>query len=244
RPEADDGAGQVAYRPHQPSAEPVVAAALPLGEQPGGGQLLGGEVLLAQVPAQVVPALGGVADAEALGGGPVEPPAGEELPGGLRLRAGQLGGEVLGSHPVRVQQPLPAAGLVRGTARTAVGLVPQLHPGLGGERLHRLGEGEVVDLLHEGDDVAALAAAEAVPQAQVRAHVEGGAALVVERAQALHRSDAGAAQRHVLADDLVDLGPFPYRGDVLATNEPGHGVESRWSACGAGAASTVGRAAG
>src|SRR5699024_4691787 len=143
-------------------------------------------------------------EAEVLGGGPVEAPGGEELPGGLRLRAGQLGGEVLGSHPVCVQQPLPAAGLVRGTARATVVLIPQLHPGLRGERLHRLGEGQVVDLLHEGDDVATLTTAEAVPQAQVRADVERRAALVVERPRPFN--EAAPAPRHGTGRPTIPAG--------------------------------------
>ncbi len=64
----------------------------------------------------------------------------------------------------------------------------------------------MVHLLQEAIDVTALAAAEAVVEADLRAHVEAGAALVVERAQALHRADAGGLERHVVVDDVGDVG--------------------------------------
>src|SRR5699024_7914307 len=89
-PEAHDGAREVPDGPDQPPAEAVVGAAAALGEQARCGQLLLGEVLVAQVPAQVVPAFGGVTDAELFGCGAVETPLGEELPGRLGLGGGSL----------------------------------------------------------------------------------------------------------------------------------------------------------
>ena len=73
-----------------------------------------------------------------------------------------------------------------------------------GERLDGLGEFEPVDLAHEVDDVAARAAAEAVVEALVAVHGEGGRALVVERAEPLPGA-AGLLQRGVVADDLDDV---------------------------------------
>ena len=73
-----------------------------------------------------------------------------------------------------------------------------------GEQLDGLDEGDVLDLLQERVDVAALAAAEAVEVAVVGPHVERRGLLVVERAQALQRIAAGAAQLHVVADDVLD----------------------------------------
>src|SRR5699024_643964 len=90
--------------------------------------------------------------------------------------------------------------------------------------LDRLGEAQVVDLHHEVDDVTALTAAEAVIKAELRANVEGGRALVVERAQALHRADSRRAQCHVCAHDLLDPGAFPDGGDVLHADPTGHGL--------------------
>src|SRR5699024_4674144 len=221
-PEAHDGAREVPDGPDEPPPEAVVGAAAPFGEQTRGGQLLLGEVLVAQVPAQVVPALGGIADAELFGCGAVEAPLGEELPGLLGFGGGQLLLEVLGGSPVSIQEALAAAHVGTTAVASPVVFVAQLHPGLPREGLDRFGEAEVVDLLHEGDDVAALAATEAVPQAQVGAHVERGGAFVVEGAQTLHRAHARSAQGHVLADDLIDAGSFSYCCDVVTSNEPGH----------------------
>src|SRR5690606_16126625 len=70
----------------------------------------------------------------------------------------------------------------------------------------------------------ALAAAEAVVEAGLRAHVEARAALVVERAQSLHRTDARVLERHVLADDVSDVGAGPHLVDVASTNEARHAL--------------------
>ena len=83
---------------------------------------------------------------------------------------------------------------------------------------------QVVDLLHEGQDVAALAAAEAVPHAAARGDVEAGRPLVVERAQPLERPATGRLQGDVLADDLVDPGALAHEGDVLVADPAGHGL--------------------
>src|SRR5699024_734654 len=178
RSEAHHGSGEIPNRPDEPPAEAVVGAAAPFGEQTGGGQFLLGEVLVAQVPAQVVPPLGGITDAELFRCRTVESAFGEELSCRLGFGGGQLLLEVFGGGPVGVQEALPLAHIGTTAVAGSVVFVPQLHTGLGSEGLDRFGEAEVVDLLHEGDDVAALAAPEAVPQAQVRAHVEGGGAFV------------------------------------------------------------------
>ena len=100
------------------------------------------------------------------------------------------------------QQPAALALLLAGDV--AALLVPELDIGPGREPLDRLGEREVVDLLHELDHVPAVRAGEAVPQAAGRGDVEGRRLLVVERAQALERAAARVAKLEVLADDLVD----------------------------------------
>ena len=84
---------------------------------------------------------------------------------------------------MRGEQPAALALLLAGDV-TAL-LVAELDAGPAGEPLDRLGEGEVVDLLHELDDVTAVRAGEAVPQAAGRGDVERRGLLVVERAQAL-----------------------------------------------------------
>ena len=60
--------------------------------------------------------------------------------------------------------------------------VPQFHPGLDRKFFHHLGKAQVVYFLDEGQHIAALPAAEAVPHAAARGDMETGAALVVERA--------------------------------------------------------------
>ena len=105
-------------------------------------------------------------------------------------------------------------------------LVAQLDADAAGQVLDRLGEAQVVDLPHERDDVAALAAAEAVEEPLGRAHLERRGLLVVEGAQALHVAAAGGAQLDPLADDLLDAGPVAYGEDVLADDPTGHARES------------------
>ena len=97
-------------------------------------------------------------------------------------------------------------------------------PAFCAEHLHGLGERQVVDLLHKGDDVAALTAPETVEHAQVGAHVEGGRALVMEGTQPLEGADARGSQRYVLADDLVDLDRATYRFDVVLANQTRHNL--------------------
>ena len=61
----------------------------------------------------------------------------------------------------------------------------ELHAGAGGELLERLGEREGVALHHEREDVAVLAAPEAVPGVARGRHDERRRLLAVERAQPL-----------------------------------------------------------
>src|SRR6478672_11068449 len=104
----------------------------------------------------------------------------------------QRGVELL-RHPVRLDQPRALAERHTTRARPAALLVVQLDAELGGEPLDRLGEGEVLDLLHERDDVAALAAAEAVVAADGGTHGEARRLLVVEGAQPLQAAHSGRA---------------------------------------------------
>ena len=83
-----------------------------------------------------------------------------------------------------------------------------------------LDEADVFDLLDEGVDVAALAAAEAVEVAVVGPHVERRRLLVVERAQALERIGAGPAQLDVVADDVLDADPFADGRDIAIGIRP------------------------
>src|SRR5690606_8191507 len=105
-------------------------------------------------------------------------------------------------------------------------LVSQFVAEPGGHALDRLGEAHVVHLLKEREDVAALAAAEAVVEADLRAHVKTRAALLVERAEALHRPAAGALERDVIAHDVGEVGARPDLVDIASSDQACHGVDS------------------
>ncbi len=202
RAEPDDVAAPVPDRPHQPPVEAVDRAAPALLGDLRLVQLGQLEAVAQQVFGQLVPPAGGEPAAEALRRGAVETTFGEERARGLGLRGLQLLGVELLGGLVHLHQPHPGAPVAAG--RGAAALVGQVQADPVGQALHRLHEREVLDLHDELDDVAALAAAEAVEGAVAGAHVERGRLLLVERAQALQRAPARAAQCDVLADDLVD----------------------------------------
>src|SRR5690606_28758262 len=114
----------------------------------------------------------------------VEAAGAEEGAAGLGSRGRELRGEELRGRPVRGEQPRPVAVVARGLAAV---LVVELDADAGGHPLDRLGEGHVVHLLQEAEDIAVLAAAEAVVATGLRANVEARAALVVEGAEPLER---------------------------------------------------------
>ena len=225
RAEADHVAAEVPDRPQQPPVEPVDRALPALPGQPALDQLRQLEAAAQQVLGQLVPAGRRVPAAERRRGRLVEPALGEELARLDRVRRAQLLGVELGRRAVRVDEP-GAGALVPLPARRAA-LVGQLDAGALGEPLDRLDEAQVVDLHQERDDVAALAAAEAVERAVRRPDVERRGLLVVERAQPLQRAAARAAQRHVLAHQVVDPGPLADLRDVALPDPSRHGSESR-----------------
>lgn len=102
----------------------------------------------------------------------VEVAIGEIFARGFGFRLAQLGDIELVRGRVRRDQPGPraAVALHRGAAALVVDLVTDPV----GQLLDRLDEPDVLDLLHEGEHVAALTAAEAVEQAVVGPHVERG----------------------------------------------------------------------
>ena len=91
-----------------------------------------------------------------------------------------------------------------------------------GQPFDRFGERQLVDLLHEADDVAALTAAETVPEAAGRCDVERRRALVVKRTEPLDRTAACALQRDVLADHIGDRRNFAHARDVAVRYPAGH----------------------
>ena len=139
---------------------------------------------------------------------PVEAALGEELAGRRGVgRAELLDVEGRGGGVGR-DQPGPLTDLRAvgaGGRPAAVVLVVQLDVGPPGQQLDRLGEGQVVDLLDEGDDVAAHSATKTMIEISRRRHLERRRLLVVERAEPLQAAAAGALELQVLADDLVDL---------------------------------------
>src|SRR5690606_1107974 len=93
----------------------------------------------------------------------LEAALGEELPGRRGAGARELLGEELRCGRVRLEQAAARADVDAGAGAAAL-LVAQRDVVAAREVLDGLGEREPVDLLHEGDDVATLAATEAVPQ--------------------------------------------------------------------------------
>lgn len=220
RAEADDIAADVPDGPHEAAAEAVDGAAATVLGEAGEDQFLVGEALAAQEAGEVVPAGRGVADAEVGGGGLVEAALGEELPADLGFGRVELVDVELGGDLVRLDQADALPALVAGVV--AAFLVPQGDARLRGEALDRLREGEVVDLHHEGEGVAALLAAEAVEESLAGADLEGGRLLVVEGAEALEVSAARVAQLEVLGHDGVDRDRVPDRLHVVIVDPACH----------------------
>ena len=179
------------------------------------------ETAAAEVLEQRVPALRRVADAELFRGGAVEAAAVQEVPAFGGARGQQLGAEEFVGDLVRVQQALALADFFAVGAGAAV-LVAQLVADAGGQLLHGLMEGGVVQLLDEGDDVAVFAAAEAVVPAHLRADGERRRALVVEGAQALVGAQPGALERDVAVNDFLDVRALAYFVDIFTFDQASH----------------------
>ena len=108
----------------------------------------------------------GEADAEARGGVLVEAALVQEPPGDHGVGGAELVGVELLGDPVRLDQAAALRPRRPVVADLAAVLVAQLDAVLVGQPLDGLAEGQAVDLHQEGDDVAALAAAEAVEEAR------------------------------------------------------------------------------
>src|SRR5438270_855795 len=100
--------------------------------------------------------------------------------------------------------------------------VAQLYAGPSGQALDRLHEREVLDLLHEADDVAAFAAAKAMPESLWRADLERRSLLVVEGAEAFELPTTGRFELQVVTDDSVDCRTLAHQRDIGIENAPGH----------------------
>ncbi len=224
RAETNRIAGDGEDRPHEAVAEAIVHAAITLRGQAGGGNLALVEAVPAQLLQEAIPRIRGVPDRVVGNGIIIETALGQHAPPGLPRRGVQLGNVELHRNPVGINEAGTArtGGLIAPPA-TAFLLIVQFHPALAGQQLHSLDEGNVLDLLHEGDDVPALTATEAMPAPHAGAHVEGGSLFVMERAQPLVRINASGPQRHVSRDDLLDSGASSEFVNVLALDQPCHG---------------------
>ncbi len=215
RAEADGGARQVADGPHQAAAEPVVRAAVALAEEAGGHELGLRVALGREVRGQRVQALRGEADAEALRRALVEAALPEEGAADLRLLGSELHDEELRRGLVRAEEPRAVALVGGGLAVLVVQLVADALR----HALHGLRERHMVHALQERVDVAALATAEAVVEADLRPHVEARGALVVERAEALQGSDAGGLEGDVLPHHVAQVDPGADLVDVALADQ-------------------------
>src|SRR5690625_2158365 len=113
---------------------------------------------------QVIPAARGVADSEVISRGAIEAPINQEPAANFRLRARQLLGIKLNGNLVGLKEALATTRLFAG-ARRAAFFISQLQPEAAREVFHRFHERQVIHLMDETDDVAALTAAKTVPQA-------------------------------------------------------------------------------
>ena len=165
--------------------------------------------------AHVVEVVGRVAEAEGLDGFGGDAAAGEVLAG-----TGGLGGveglpEVLGGGFVDVDQLAPNAGLA-GLFGGGELAFRERDAGFGGDDADGFGEGDVLELHDEGEDVAFFMAAEAVEVAVGGVDGEGAGLLFVEGAEAGVVLGAGLSQADVVADDLDDVGlPFDELCEVV-----------------------------
>ncbi|MCY1220629.1 hypothetical protein D9M72_326490 [compost metagenome] len=219
--EADGVAGDVTDGPDQAAAEPVIDTPVAFGEHARQLQLGIRVAPAAEVLEQRVPALRGIADAELFSGCPVEAAAVQEV---ASLRGGggqQLGAEELVRHFVGVQEALALAHVLAAGAGAAV-FVAQFEADPGGQLFHGLMERGVVQLLDKGDDVAVLAAAEAVVPAHLGTDGERRRTLIVERAQALEGAQPGALERDVAVHDFLDVRALAYFVNIFAFDQPGH----------------------
>ena len=174
----EDPAGAEAHRlatgaadgPQQPPVEAVHRAATAFPGQPGSLEFLELEALADQVFGQRVPARRGEAAAELGRRSGVEVAFGEIAPRRCGLLGFQCGGiEFLRGGVGGGQSAATAAVALHGVAAAGVG--DRVADSVG-EHLDRLDEADVFDLLHEGEDVPALAAAEAVEVSVVGPHME------------------------------------------------------------------------
>ena len=107
---------------------------------------------------------------------------------------------VLARQSVEVDDPAPQLRALAGDAR----LLLELDPGPLGQRFQGAPKVGLVDQLHEGEEVAALLAAEAVPGLHLLVQGEAGRLLLVEGTEARELAPA-LGQADVLGDDVDEV---------------------------------------
>ena len=227
-PEPERLAGHVANRPDQPAAEAVVRTALTRAEKPGSHELLLCVAKRLEVLAQRVVRLRRKADAKALGCGLVETTVTQKPPPRLSFGRRELGDVELRRSLVGRQQTRPIAMVDRLAAILVVQFITEAssHP------LYSLGEGDVIHLLQESEDITALTAAETVVKTDLRANMETWRPLLMEGAEALHRTNASALQRDKVADNVRNVGARPDLVNVTSSDQACHSMILRSTASG------------
>ncbi len=150
-----------------------------------------------------------VADAETFDAFFVEAAAGEVSAGGCSFAGAELLLKPLGGGFVELDEfgALAMLGGFFGGVEFALG---ERDAALFGNGADGLGEADVFYFLDEGEDVAGLAAAEAVEELASGMDGEGGCFFGVEGAEAGEVLCSGFFEAHVFADDFDDIGLLLY----------------------------------
>ena len=202
----------VADRDHEPAAEARAQrtdghqGVFADEEQTALAESLFGKLAFDEEGRESVVEWGGGADLELFGD--LHPKAALFLPVGPHEGADfRIGAQglvvVLGGELVEFENLLAQGALLTRRAAAAF-LVFDRHAVALADGLHGLGEVELFGLADEGDDVAGLAAAEALEEAIVGVDVEGRRLFVVERTEAFE-APAGLAQGDGPGDDIHDV---------------------------------------
>ncbi len=197
--ESADHAGAVRDRDHQPSAEPRVRTAFAGDHQAGFIKFGRGESFLLERVHQRVVIVRRVPDPELLRRLLLDAAPLQVVLRHLPARMRQRRHEVFGRLFVGFEQALLGLGSLR--------VEPfQFHAGPLGQHAQRLGEVGRLALHHELEDVAALAATEAVERLTFRIHDERRGLLLVERTEPFE-VPSGFLERYGFADQLDDVQP-------------------------------------
>ena len=204
---------RIEYREHHAVVEPVVhTAVVALHGDVGLNHLFVLEALRGQV-AHEHGAAGREAELPFLGNLPTEPAAAQV--GARRIR---LGGfpphELLVVERARLAAYLAQAGFLARRDAVAPAVVDDVDVRAVGEHAHGIGKVDVVHLHDEAEHVAALAAAEAVPELRGGVDLARRRLLVVERAAAPEVATA-LPHRHALAEQRHEVGCFAYFLDIF-----------------------------